>query len=152
MPFLTKEELKTVAYEYQVTQITEADDDIVSTAIAVGSKEVKGYLKRNNKKEYNDGRIVYDADAVFAATGTNRDELILQYVKICALWHLIILCNVDMLYEHVKERYDRCIAYLVKVNKGDVTLDLPIMEIPVDADDNSGKPFRFGSRTKFNHE
>ncbi len=152
MPFLSKAELKTVAYTYQVDQITEADDDIVLQAIETGTKEVAGYLRRNNKKEYNDGRIVYDVTAVFAATGNNRHALILQYTKIVSLWHLIVLCNVDMIYEHVKERYDRAIDYLKKVNKGDVTLDLPVLATPVPGDDNSGQPFRYGSRKKFNHE
>jgi len=152
MPFLSKDELKTVAYSYQVSQITEDDDYIVLQAIETATKEVAGYLRRNNKKEYNDGRIVYDVTAVFAATGNARHPLILQYCKIAALWHLITLCNVDMLYEHVKERYDRAIDYLKKVNKGDITMDLPILATPAPGEDNSGQPFRFGSRIKFNHE
>ena len=154
MAFLTPEELKTVAYSYQINEITEADEDIVLQAISTGLEEVKGYLRKNNKKEYLDGRLVYDVNAVFAAQGGSRNSLILQYTKIASLWHLLILCNVDILYEHVKERYDRAIDYLKKVNKGDVTLDLPLLA-QTDADNNGvsdAKPFRFGSRRKFNHD
>lgn len=152
MAFLTKDELKTVAYSYQIAEITEADDDIILQAIATATVEVQGYLRRNNKKEWGDGRIVYDVDAVFAATGANRDALILQYTKIIALWHLLILCNVDIIYEHVKERYDRAIDFLKKVNKGEITLNLPALPEPAPDDNGKGLPFRFDSRVKFNHE
>jgi hypothetical protein len=154
MSFITADELKTVAYQYQISEITESDDDIVEQAIATGIEEVKGYLRSNNKKEYQDGRLVYDVQAIFSDTGSNRNPLLLQYTKVVALWHLLILCNVDILHEHVKERYDRVIDYLKKVNKGDVTLSLPtVEELDTDGDGLSDKkPFRFGSRTKFNHE
>jgi phage gp36-like protein len=152
MAFLTPQELNTVAYSYKVEEITEADDSIVLQAIETATIEVQGYLRPNNKKEYADGRVVYDVSAVFAASGTNRNALILQYTKICALWHLIILCNVDIIYENVKERYDRTIDYLKMVNKGDVTLDLPLLPEPPPGTTTPKQPFRFGSRTKFNHE
>ena len=95
---------------------------------------------------------MYDVAAVFGATGTNRDDLILQYTKIVSLWHLLILCNADIIYEHVKERYDRVVDYLKKVNKGDITLDLPTVIPTEDESNNTTEPFRFGSRKKFRHE
>jgi phage gp36-like protein len=151
MAFITEDELKTVAYSYQISEITEADNTIVLSAIATAIQEVKGYLIANNKKEFLDGRLIYDADAIFSATGTNRNELILQYTKVVALWHLLIICNVDMIYEHIKDRYDRVIDFLKKVNKGDVTLDLPLLS--EDTENIEAKqPFRFGSRKKFNHD
>lgn len=153
MPFLTPDELKTVAYSYQINEITEADDDIILQAIETGTQEVQGYLMPNNKKEYADGRLVYDVAAIFATIGNNRHALLLQYTKVCALWHLLILCNVDIIYENVKDRYDRAIKYLEKVNKGDVTLNLPTLAAAdPDAITGKGLPFRFGSRQKFNHE
>lgn len=154
MPFLTPDELKTVAYQYQINEISELDNDIPLQAIATAEEEVKGYLRSNNKKEYQDGRLVYDVTAVFSQEGDNRNDLILQYTKIVALWHLLILCNVDIIHEHVKERYDRVIDFLKQVNKGEVTLNLPLL--PKEDADGDGltdrPPFRFGSRKKFNHE
>lgn len=154
MPFLTPEELKTAAYQYQVNEISENDNDIPLQAIATAEEEVKGYLRSNNKKEYQDGRLVYDVVAIFSKAGDERNALILQYTKVVALWHLLILCNVDILHEHVKERYDRVIDFLKKVNKGENTLDLPLLQ-PADEDEDGlpdKPPFRTGSRTKFNHE
>ncbi|MBS1746750.1 MAG: DUF1320 family protein [Bacteroidetes bacterium] len=143
MPFLTKDELKTVAYSYQITEITEADDDIVLQAIETGIEEVKAYL--------TNARQQYDVDAVFAAEDSDRNALILQYTKIVALWHLLILCNVDIIYEHVKERYDRAIDFLKLVNKGEATMNLPVKDEDGDGIPD-GKAFRFGSRRKFNHD
>lgn len=149
MAFLAAEELKTVSYSYQIQEITGADDEVITSAIATAIAEVAGYLRANNKKEFGDGRLVYDVDAVFEKRDDERDALILQYTKVVALWHLIILCNVDMIYEHIKERYDRVIDFFKKVNKGDITLNLPLLEEP---EENKRQAFRFGSRTKFNHE
>lgn len=150
--FISAEELKTVAYSYQISEISEGDEDIPLAAINTAIEEVKGYLRSNDKREYMDGRRVYDVAAIFSATAENRNPLILQYTKVVALWHAIILCNVDIIHEHVKERYDRVIDYLKKVNKGDVTLDLPLLEEEGGGDGTQKKPFRFGSRKKFNHE
>ena len=143
MAFVTKEELKTVAYSYQVAEITEADDDIVLQAIATGMEEVKAYLATAKQQ--------YDIAAIFAATGDDRNALILQYTKIVALWHLLILCNVDIIYEHVKDRYDRAINFLKMINKGESAIDLPTIDNDEDGE-GDGKPFRFGSRKKFIHE
>jgi hypothetical protein len=117
MAFLTPEELKTVAYSYKIEEITETDEEIVLAAIATGEEEVRGYLSANNRKEFADGRPLYDVAAIFNATGTDRNALILQYTKIVALWHLLILCNVDMIYEPIKERYELAVGFLFNQNK-----------------------------------
>nr|WP_305069648.1 hypothetical protein [Flavobacterium covae] len=48
--FLTKEELGSVMYGYQITQITQGDDAVILQAIAAAIVEVKSYLTANNKK------------------------------------------------------------------------------------------------------
>jgi phage gp36-like protein len=158
--FITTTELKTVAYKYQIDEITENDDDIAAQAIAAAIEEAQGYMRANNKREYKDGRLLYDVDAIFSATGTNRHALLLEMTKSIALWYLVRLANVDMLYEQVKERYDRAITWFNKVNKGDVTLKLPLLnggdtdgDGDVDGDDQAAQfSIRYGSRPKFNHD
>jgi len=152
--FLTKEELKSVIYAYQIEQITEDDDDIVFMSITAAVDEVKSYLRANNKREWLDGRIRYDVDAVFSATGTERNALLLEYTKNVAFYNITRLCNLDVIYEQAKDRYDRAIDFLKKVNKGDITLDLPEITPPPPPENGSDEytPFRFGSRKKFNHE
>lgn len=149
--FITKEELKSAIYNYQIEQITEMDDDIIFMAITAATDEAKSYLRPNKKKEWMDGRAMYDVEKVFNANGNERNSLLMEMVKSIAVWYIVRLCNVDMLYESLKDRYDRAIDWLKKVNKGEITLDLPILA-DNDAATNTQQPFRFGSRAKFNHE
>lgn len=149
--FATKEDLKNNIYNYQTDQITEGDDTIVLQALEVAEQEVRSYLVFNDKLDYLDGRPHYDTENIFSARGTDRNPLILNLVTTIAKWHIIDLANVDILHERAKERYDRAIDYLKQLSKGEVTIgSLPLIE-------KVGKPteplaFRFGSRTKFNHE
>lgn len=149
--FLTKPELKSVIYAYQIDQITEQDDDIIDMAITAATDEAKSYLRPNNKKQWIDGRPLYDVDTIFTATGTARNSLLMEMVKSIAVWYVCRLCNVDMIYDNLKDRYDRSIEWLKRVNKGEVTLDAPVLP-PDDTTANTRQPFRFGSRLKFNHE
>lgn len=151
--FATKDDLKNNIYDYQVDEITEGNDDIVVQAIKTAIQEVKSYLTGNDKKEFLDGRKRYDVNAIFSATGENRDALILTYTMTIAKWYIIDLSNVDILYEKAKDRYDRAVAWLNKLRKGEVTID----DLPEINTENSGEnddvfPFSYGSRKKFNHE
>ncbi len=136
--FLQPEELKSALYHYQAAQITENDNDILLWNIDAAVSEVKSYL-----------RTRYDIDEIFNATGKNRNALILEFTKNIAVWNIIRLSNVDIIYQHAKDRYDAAISWLTKVSKGkDVAPDLPL------AISNSGEiatKFRFGSNEKFDN-
>lgn len=146
--FLTSTELESVMYSYQLEQITD-NPEVIQTAINTAITEVRSYLTSNDQKAWQDGRPRYNVEAIFSAEGTNRNDLILQYTKIVALWHVIMLCNADIIYEHVKDRYDRVIDYLKGLASGRVNINLPQLQV---AEENIIQPFRSGSRTKFNHE
>lgn len=152
--FIELDELKTVAYAYQLQQITEEDDEIILQAIATAVEEAKSYITPNSQKAWQDGRPLYDVEAIFLATGASRNPLILQFTKVIALWHVIQLSNVDLIYEHVKERYDRARAWFKELGSGKVNAgSLPLLEPdPSDPNTEEELPFRFGSRKKFNHE
>jgi hypothetical protein len=153
--FLEKIELRSTIYQYQLEQITEDDDSIIDMGIEAAIIEVKSCLTPSNKKEWDDGRVKYDAEAIFAATGTSRNALILELTKTVAEWWIIRLCNADILFEQVKVRYERAVDYLNKVAKGDRTISsLPTLPVPVDGDGNplTALPFRMGGRKKFTHE
>lgn len=151
--FATKEDLKTHLYGYQIAQISEDDEDIVLRAIAAAEEETKSYFYINYKKEYLDGRLRYDVDKIFSAQGTERNPLILNIVITIAVWHFITLSNPDILHERIKERYDRAIDFLKKLNKGEITLgNLPTLETSeTEETTTESQPFLFGSRQKFNH-
>lgn len=149
--FLQKEELGSVIYGYQLDQITENDDSIILQAIEASIEEIRGYLTGNNKTEWLDGRINYDADAIFNTSGTARNPLILAHTKTIAKWYVVELCNADIIYEQAKERYDRTVSFLKLLAKGEVTLS----SLPTKTNNESTQakePFGYGSRKKFNHE
>lgn len=152
--YLQKDDLKNNIYNYQVEQITEGDDSIVLQALASAEIELKSYLQGNNKKEYLDGRLRYDVEAILAKTGNERNALLVSHGIAIAKWYIIDLCNVDILYGRAKERYDRSVDWLNKLAKGDVNLtDLPVLQSTIDPNDkNETQPFIYGSRKKFNHE
>ena len=150
--FLTKLDLGSVIYAYQVDQITEGNDDLVAQALAAAEEEAKSYLTPNiNKLESLDGRILYDTAVIFSAEGLDRNALILQHCLTLAKFHVATLCNADFIYEQAKERYDRAIDWFNKLSKGSLVLtSLP--QITLDDTNSTRQPFSSGSREKFNHE
>lgn len=150
--FLSKADLGSVIYSYQIDQITEGNDDLVLQALAAAQQEAISYLSANiNKLESLDGRINYDTQAIFMAEGTARNPLIVQHCLTLAKFHLATLCNADFIYEQAKERYDRAIDWLTKLAKGTVVLaSLP--QISIDDTTSQRQPFSSGSRPKFNHD
>jgi hypothetical protein len=155
--FLEKNELKSVLYDYQLSEITESSEDIILMAISAAVEEMKSYLCPNNQSRWNDGRTRYNVVAIFDATAEHRNPLILELCKNMAVYYICRLSNVDIIQEKVKERYDRAIDWLEKVSgtgksAGAPALnpDLPILVIDPESED--ALSFRFGSREKFNHE
>ena len=132
--FIQEEELRSVAYSYQLEQIVENDATILQMAIEAATEEVRGYLSSR-----------YDTAAAFAATGADRNPLLVEITKDIALWYIIRLSNVDIIYEPVKERYDRAVQWLDRVARFTITPDLPA------ATDENGdyiQPLRCGSMPK----
>lgn len=154
--FLQPEDLKSAIYQYRVDDITADDEDIVLIAIQASIQEVQSYFTPNFKPEWSDGRFIYDVEAIFSAEGTERNPLILQHTKTIAVWNLIELSNVDMIFEQVRIRYERAVEWLKDFASGKVTLNnLPLKEVEVLDDDGKPMqrdPFKFGSRKKFHHE
>jgi phage gp36-like protein len=111
--WITKDELKTHMNVDNIDVITGKDDTLVSSAIDGAVSEAKGYLGS------------YNTDVIFAAAGALRNALLLIFVKDIAVWHLIKLSNYQADLEFRGKCYDRAIAWLKSVQKGDVTPDLP---------------------------
>lgn len=137
MPFITVEEMKTVIYEHVMDDISASDDATVLQCIEAAVGEMKSYLASR-----------YNTAAIFSATGTDRDPLVLENTKVIAVWNLIRLSNSEMIYDQWRERYDRVTDFMKQVAKGEITPEIPI------ATDEEGNPLiksRFGSNPKFNH-
>lgn len=133
--FCEKEELKTVAYTYQVDQITVDDDTIVMTAVETAMEEVRSYLAHR-----------YDMDKAFSAEGRERNPQLLHMVKVIALYHIVQLSNVDMIYDRVKADYDAAVTFLNRVADGKLNPSLPL--IPVEENEHGNEETLWGSDTK----
>lgn len=116
MSFLSTVELSTHLYEENVEIINRGDDTITQAAIDAAIAEAKGYLG------------AYDVAATFAAIGAARNALLLLFVKDIATWHFLVLCNAGAELKLRQDRYERAIAWLKAVQRGDVRADLPLEE------------------------
>jgi hypothetical protein len=156
MPFLTKEELKTAIRTEKLNRIADEDDMIIGKYINAAITEVKSRLTPNHKKAWMDGRLRYDVEAIFNATGDDRHELLLDITKVVALWRLIIRNNAGVDYAVIESRYHFSIDYLKDLATGEANDNtLPLLTEPVDEEGNpisTAKPFSTGSRRKFNHD
>lgn len=155
--FIQPSELSSAIYEYQLNEITESDEDIVVLAIQAAIEEMKSYLNPSSQKRWKDGRPRYDVAAIFSKEGSSRNTLILELCKSIAVWYICRLASVDIIHDKIKERYDRAIDWLEKVSGVGKYADSPALapDLPtlaVDPEADSTKPFRFGSRDKFNHD
>lgn len=131
MAFLTIAELSTHLYEENIDAISREDDTIPQAAIDAAIAEAKGYL------------AAYDVAAIFSATGSSRNALLLVFIKDIASWHFIVLNNAGTELKLRQDRYERAIAWLKAVQKGEVQADLPVEE-----DSTEKQPIIFGSNAK----
>ena len=132
MAFITPEELNTHLYRENIEAISREDETVVIAAIDAAVSEAKGYLSS------------YDTETIFSAEGAERNALLLIFVKDIAVWHFINLCNAGTELQLRQDRYERAVAWLRQVQKGEVTPDLPGI-------DTDGKPegiYIYGSNPK----
>jgi len=132
--FLPIDELKTVVYDYQLSEIVEDDNTIIEMAVQAAIEEVKSYLCSR-----------YDTDKTFSAEGSERNPLILEITKDVALWQIIRLSNPDIIHDRVKDRYDRAIEWLDKVARGLISPTLPAIQGEQGGDIS---PIKWGSMEK----
>lgn len=113
--------MKTHLYAENISVIQRDDETILTAAIQGAIVEAKAYL------------TAYDLDKAFGAVGDERNPLLLIFVKDIATWHFLVLCNAGHELKLRQDRYDRAIAWLRGVQKGDLDPDLPVKE-----DDGNG--------------
>ncbi|MBQ8958880.1 MAG: hypothetical protein IJ057_10380 [Bacteroidales bacterium] len=168
--FIETEEMKSVLYEYQMMQIADNDEDIITDGIMAAVSEVRGYFEAANARRETAGLTqqqyaawkIYDVDAIFNATGTDRNAFVVRLCKRIAAWNICDLANVDIINDRLKERYELTISTLEKIaGMGDhaqsrlVLSELPSPQgggVSPSQETDTSKPFRMISRPKFNHE
>jgi phage gp36-like protein len=125
-------ELTTHLYDESIEAISGEDETILTAAIDGAVAEAKGYLHK------------FDLDTIFEATGSDRNALLVIFVKDIAVWHYIALANAGIEYSKREKRYNAAVAWLKGVQEGMIVPDLPLPEA---TDDN----LAYGSNTKRNN-
>lgn len=136
--FISNDDYRVVIGETALKVISQSSPENIANAEAEAMEEIAGYL-----------RPVYDTDAIFYASGKDRNRLIVMYTADIVLYHLTASQPQKMGSEIRKERYDRAIKWLEGVQAGKIVPDLPLKE----ADDGtSGFGTSFQSSPKLRHD
>lgn len=107
---------ESASYDPQIVEVCE------NRAIA----EMRSYMNKT-----------YDCDAIFSATGTDRNDLVLMFAIDIAVFHIFCIHNPYKISKIRQDRYDRALEWLKGVMKGDITIDgAPLIEEP-ELGDNS---------------
>lgn len=138
MAFITAKELETHLYKEDMDTISREDETILTAAVDAAIEEAYGYLG------------AYDRKKIFEAAGSQRNPLLLIFVKDIAVWHFINLCNAGCDLELREKRYDRAVAWLRQVQKGETTANLPIMDEDGDGEPDTAGEYIYGSNPKRN--
>lgn len=113
--FIDTEDYKVVIGDAALKVVSQSSPENIANAEAEAIEEISGYL-----------RPVYDTAAIFAATGNDRNRLIVMYTADIVLYHLTASQPQKMGSEIRKERYERAIKWLEGVQAGKIVPDLPL--------------------------
>jgi hypothetical protein len=138
--FLEKSELKTVGLDEIISRIINSDDTIITEIIEEDIDLMKGYLFQ-----------YFDTDAIFSATGNNRNKTVLRHLKGLVLFD-IYTRRTKGINEVAKLRYDEAMLWLEKISEGKRKPDLPPKIIDTNGDGTPDTPATFmklGSRKNY---
>ena len=110
--YITTDEITTHLGAEQIEAISDGDSTMLQAAIDAAIVEAKSYLS------------AFDISSEFAKTYTARNPLLIIFIKDIAVWHFINICNVNTSLELRQDRYERAVAWLKSVQKGELIPDL----------------------------
>ena len=136
--FIDTEDYKVVIGDAALKVVSQSSPENIANAEAEAIEEISGYL-----------RPVYDTAAIFAATGNDRNRLIVMYTADIVLYHLTASQPQKMGSEIRKGRYERAIKWLEGVQAGKIVPDLPLAGSD---DDSPGFGTSYYSFPKLRHD
>ena len=133
--FITDQDYKIVIGEQALKVVSQISAENRANAETEAIEEVAGYL-----------RPKYDTVAIFSASGTQRNKLVVMYTCDIAIYHMAASTPQKMGMEIRKERYERAIKWLEGVQAGKIVPDLPLA---IDEyGETIGIPMKYGSQKK----
>lgn len=136
--FITDEDYKVVIGDQALKVVSQISQENRANAETEAVEEIAGYL-----------RPKYDAGAVFSASGTQRNKLVVMYTCDIAIYHMTASTPQKMGMEIRKERYERAIKWLEGVQAGKIVPDLPLAMD--EYGEPVGMPMVYGCQKKLKH-
>lgn len=133
--FLTEDDY-IVASSTALGVLQQSSEDKRNTAERMAVEEVSGYLRSR-----------YDVKKIFAATGDERNDVVVMRTCDVALYHLSSWLPNRMGHEIRKERYELALKWLEGVQAGKITPDLPTVA-GEDGEEDVNNPMKWGSEKK----
>lgn len=133
--YITTDEITTHLGAEQIEAISDGDSTMLQAAIDAAIVEAKSYLS------------AFDISSEFAKTYTARNPLLIIFIKDIAVWHFINICNVNTSLELRQDRYERAVAWLKSVQKGELIPDLAALP----AADQTGTIISSSNKRRNNH-
>lgn len=131
--FINKADYGQSISENILDQVTKFDDNKLAVAEYSAIELISGYL--NNR---------YDVAAIFEATGSDRNPVILMHAVNIALCNLHAQINPRKVPQHRLDAYNRAIEWLTLVSE----LKINPPSLPIIVDDRSRDYIKFGGNTK----
>lgn len=119
MDFLTPQDFKTLIKDKILDDVIQADETILDDMERMAIGEMASYLKRR-----------FDTTAIFAATGEERNPVIILKLLDMVIYHLHSRINPRQIPDLRAERYENAIKWLQDVSKDLIDPDLPTIEQP----------------------
>jgi len=132
--FLTIEDYASVCTTFELETLS-ADTPNRLIAEAAAIEQISSYIRHR-----------YDADKVFAATGNNRNPLIVQCAVNITLYLMVHRLPQSMGHERRECLYNDSIAWLKDVQNSKASPDLPTYTSPDGSEADTHNPVRFGSQ------
>ncbi|WP_143349725.1 MULTISPECIES: phage protein Gp36 family protein [Elizabethkingia] len=137
MPFLQDTDYEVQIRTWVKQIIIQRKTDVLHQAELAAQAEMESYLRER-----------YNVAKIFAATGDDRNALIVLYMIDIALYHLHSNISADNIPELRIIRYNAAKDWLKDVAKGNISPDLPEKEV-TDGTDTGQLSTEFGSRPKY---
>lgn len=123
MPFITQADYKPKIKERHILQIIEDDEDILTDAEATAMAIVENKLFQR-----------YDMDQALAQEGDSRNRVLLRWVICLVLYDIYERIDDDLIPERIVKNYDDCMNELDEIQKGNMAVKLPPLELDEDGD------------------
>lgn len=133
MAFITAEDYKTAIKDTNLSRMIETDESVRQDAEATAIATIRDSLFSR-----------YNTEAIFGATGDERAKQVVRWVIVLSLYYLYERLPQSMMPDRIKNNYDQVLGWLVDIEDGKKTVDLP-RRTQADAD-GTQKPI-----TKFRH-